>query len=423
MKAKKIIVVFVLVLAIFLLIPGAKSTIKPYFSGEAIIYNNQTIFGTVNTGALEIFKLADNRIYKTNIIPSDDRKYPEFFDLLFSTENGRLYIYTINGKYLYKFDISNDSNVELIKKLKDNSNDYFYGLTKTGDSIVTIGTRGVKLWNKDLEVTNSYDIHSSFAKNIKISQSGSYIFDIVKNTLKIYDGFYRDVVNEVGLNTIEDHVRNLYNDTVEGTLYVVDDSALKKIYFDGNINEFKHISNLGYDVDGLAGRDFVYFSDGVGIVKIRKSDMSASNWLFTTELGGGNGWAMGLRVVGGQYGDRVIVFNGSSILALDQDLNLIDYYAARESEYIKPEPLSLTLNTNRGWVGDEIIVRGAGFGFNEEIEIQFGKDKWSATTNQNGQFIATMQIPEIRKGIRDVRAIGQTSNLTYSTTIEVYENN
>jgi len=421
MKTKIAFIFFTLILAGFLLIPGAKSTIKPYYTGEVINYNNQIIIGTVNTGAMEIFKLQGNTIYKTNVIQSDDGEYPEFFDLLFSDENGKLYVYAVTGKYLYKYDISNESGIELVKKLKDNSGDNFYGLSKTEDFIVTMGSRGVKLWNKDLQVTNSYDVHSTFAKNIKVSRSGSYIFNIVKDDLKIIDGFYRDVVRETGLRISEDHVRNLYNDTIEGTLYVVDDGSLKKINFDGYVQEFKHISNLGYDADGLEGRDYMYFSDGVGVVKMRKSDLKPTDWLFTTQIGSGNGWAMGLRTLSGQYGDVVIVFNGSSILALDQDLEVIDYYEASESEYAAPDPLTLTLNSNYGRAGDTIIVNGSGFGFNEEIEVRFGKDKWITSSNQNGQFIATIKVPDIGNGIKDIKATGQISGLTFSTTFEVFE--
>lgn len=410
-----------LILAAFLLIPSARSTMKLYYSGEVINYNGKIVLGTVNKGVLELFKLQNNIIYKTNVIQSDNAEYPEIFDLLFSKEDAGLYVYVTNGKYLYKYNISNDLDIKLVKKLKDNSNDNFYGLSRSGDFIVTIGTKGVKLWNNDLQVTNSYDVHSTFAKNIKVSGSGNYIFDIVKDDLKIIDGFYRDVVREVGINIRDDHVRNLYNDTIEGTIYVVDDSSLKKIFFDGYVQEFKHISTLGYDADGLDGRDYMYFSDGMGVVKMGKSSMKPLDWIYTTQIGPGNGWAMGIRTVSGSNGDIVIVFNGTSILALDQNLNLIDYYEAGEFEYIAPEPLTLTLSSGGGWRGDRVTVKGSGFGFNEEIEIQFGKDKWMSQANQNGQFSATINVPDIKTGINDIKATGQTSALTYSTTFEVYE--
>ena len=419
---KKIIIFLAIILLFFTVsaAPGAQGEIKPYYTGEAINYNNQIIFGTVNTGALELFCLENDRIYKELSLRSDELEYSEFFDLLFVEENYRLYVYAINGRYLYKYDATNLPELILVKKVMDNSGDYFYGLAKTNERIVSVGTRGVKTWNYSLQVVNSHDVHSTFAKNIKVSGNGNYFFKVLKDNIRIIDGFYRDVVMERGLDIRDDHIRNIYNDDIMGTVYVVDDASLKKIYFNGVTEEFNHISDFGYDADSLPGRDYVYFSDGIGVVKIRKSNMEPLDLLFTTNLGPGNGWAMGLRAVNSINGDRVILFNGDSILALDHNLDMLDYYEARESDHLLPAPLSLNLDKYWGAPGTYITVQGSGFGPNENVEIAFASEKWNIRANQSGDFTKLIAVPAVNSGRRDIKATGLISSLTYSVSFEVF---
>ena len=77
---------------------------KLYYSGEVINYNGKIVLGTVNKGVLELFKLQNNIIYKTNVIQSDNAEYPEIFDLLFSKEDAGFVItsYSIHYTKLYE---------------------------------------------------------------------------------------------------------------------------------------------------------------------------------------------------------------------------------------------------------------------------------------------------------------------------------
>jgi len=188
---KKIIIFSAIILLFFTVsaAPGAKGVIKPYYTGEAINYNNQIIFGTVDTGVLELFSLENDKIYIELSLTSDELEYSEFFDLLFVEENYRLYVYAVNGRYLYKYDATNLPELELIKKIKDNSGDYFYGLAKTGERIISVGTRGVKTWSYSLQVIDSHDVHSTFAKNIKVSGNGNYLFKVLADNIRIIADF------------------------------------------------------------------------------------------------------------------------------------------------------------------------------------------------------------------------------------------
>lgn len=417
---KKLITLFIIIVAILVFIPKAKSNVKPYYSGEAIGYNGRVIIGTVNMGIFELFELEQAGIIKKSLVRSDESEFQNFSDLVFSNEEGRLYAYVTNGRYLYKYDASDTSSLRLVQKVKDNGWDWFQALSKNNLGIITAGTKGLKQWNKNTDITNSFPVFSTIADNIKVSKNSNFIYKIAENKFQIIDGLYRDVLTEVGLNCKDDHNRNIFIDEVSEEGYFVDDASLKRVFFDGTTYEFRHTSDYGYDVDGITGRGHVYFSDGIGVVKIRKSDMAPIDWAYTTGLGAGNGWAMGLRVVEDSYGEVVIVFNASSILALDADLNLIAYHQSSPSDSIVVEPLGLRTDRYLNARDSYADIYGTGFGINEEVEIRLEKNIWKVRTENNGSFTAHIMVPyDIRPGTHDIKATGLVSGLTYSVSFEV----
>jgi hypothetical protein len=185
--------------------PAVQSRTKPYFSGEAINYQNQIYFATTNTGVLELFKVANNRILKINSLNSVDLGRPDFFDLAFNQEGSRLYIYLVNGQYLYKYDISDPGNFVLTNKIKDNSGDQFYGLGKATDEIATIGTKGIKIWNHELLVVNSYKNIIKYSEGFKFSKEANYLINTNEGRLTVIDATFRDNILDVYLDMANDH--------------------------------------------------------------------------------------------------------------------------------------------------------------------------------------------------------------------------
>ena len=410
-------------LVVFFQIPGAKSTIKPYYSGEAVSFRSKVIIGTVNTGALELFVLENNIISKVNLIQSSEAKYARFYDLEFNEEFGRLYLYLTNGRYLYKYDASDPYNLSLINKLKDNSWDFFVNITGFRDNIVTVGTNGLKVWNPENQVINSFKVKYTTPDNIRLTNDGNFIYKIYENKFRIIDSSYREIIQETNLQINDEHIRNSYFDDISGAFFVVDDEYLNKVYMDGRTERFKHISNLGYDVHGLNNSEYIYFSDGLGIVKSRKSDLNPSDWRYTQEDGGGNGWAMGLRVVSTRDGDNIILFNGSSIIVYDYNLEPIASYGASEQEYFEAEPPSIQADRYQAFSGQEIYVYGRNFANDEFIEIEFNEEKWQSRTNNEGVFSARITVPEVHyySTNYDIKATGMTSSLSYSVSFTILE--
>lgn len=415
--------VFIFILAVFIFVPNVKGTIKPYFSGEAASFQGDLYFGTVNNGSLELFKLEDSRIKRFKILSSDDQQYSRFFDLLLNVEGSRLYAYLVNGRYLYKYDISEQSNIHLIKKVKDNSGDYFHGLDRSSNRLLSIGTKGIKLWNYELQNITSYNVHSTFSENITISGNENYVLKVLKSQFRIIDTQYRSLAREIGLSTNEDHARHIYFDESSGASFVVDDQSLKKIYLDGRVTQFKHISKLGYDADALAGSPYVYFSDGVGIVKMDKNTLKPLAWRYTTNDGPANGWAMGLRVSADRTGEKIVLFNGSSIAVYGPDMQLIDYFEAAEGALPGYQPPEIRLDRYNGFSNGLLYVIGENFGPNERIKIEFMSEIWETQTNADGVFSARIRIPQTPYPNRryDVKASGTESGSTYSVSFEVIE--
>jgi hypothetical protein len=423
MKKRSIIYLTgLLLLAIFIVIPGAKSETKPFYSGEAISFNNKIFIGSTNGGKFELFKFENNKLSKKGEIVSDDLIKKEFHDCLFKIIDNNLYIFLVNGSYLYKYQIFDQDGFKLIGKMKDNSWDYMYGLADAyEDNIMTAGTKGVKVWSKDLEVINSYDLITKNVKSLKFSNNGNYLFAIENGNLEIIDATYHNIVMEGALEVKEDHSRLLFNDDTEGAVYVVDDKSLKKVFFNGEYEEFVHISNLGYDVDGMYDSDHLYFSDGYGIVKIRKNNLQPITWAYTTDLGVDNGWAMTMRVVRMDDKEYVVVFNNSGILVLDDSLKLKDYYKSVEIAINQPQrELYLSVDKNRAAPGSSVSLLGGGFGIYENIKITFKDDKYYTISDQNGSFKKVIKVPSMNSGtLSDIKAVGEVSGLTYSMSFKV----
>jgi len=183
--------------------------------------------------------------------------------------------------------------------------------------------------------------------------------------------------------------------------------------------EFKHISDKGYDVDGLINSQYLYFSDGIGIVKVQKSDLKPVDWVYTTSIGAKNGWSMGLRVVEDSGGEKVIVFNDTSILIFDEKLELISYHESIEEEDRAIEPLYLKLDKNSGAPNSQISLQGGGFSPNEELIISFIKEKITQQADNQGRFIKIINVPSVLPIRTDIKVVGKYSGLNYSIAFDI----
>jgi len=422
MKTKIIILSFFA--ALFLVNGIAEAKVKPYYSGDAINYNESTIVGTVNMGYFELFKTENGNLNKVSVIRSEGDKFSDnkdIFDCVFRNENGVLYVYLVDGRHLLKYDISDLYFPRLVFKQSDNSWDWYYGVKVAGGRIYTISNKGIKVWNENLIVTDVYDLKIENAHNLKISEKGNYFFFVDKDKVKVYDTGARSYKSEIQLTVNDINSRKIFNDENEGKIYVADDFGLVKMDFDGGRKSvFKHNSKMGYDADGLPDGKYVYFTDGMGVVKINKSDLKPSAWRYSYELAKGETWAMGLKVVGGgQKGTEVVIFANNGIAVLDGNLKKIAFSESNIDNIGPFEPLALSVDKNRAPRGANFLLTGRGFMQSEPVDVMIGGAKYILRVDANGRFSQILTVPDKISGAQfplpsDVKVEGQYSGLKYA---------
>jgi hypothetical protein len=393
---------------------GTSGRTKAYYSGDAINFNGQIIVGSTNMKGMELFRLEDDKLVRKIKTHSFRARYGGFDDyngLVFNIEAGRLFAYAIDGTYLYKYDISDLKNPILVGQVKDNSWDWFGGITKINDRIVTIGTKGIKMWRYDLIVLDSYKLK---IKNFsaQFTANGQYIIYSDNEDLKVFDTSTRTFLNDIAITSNLDHARYFFNDQY---LYFADDSKVKKTGLNGDVfKSFKHISDEGYDVAGLQNSPYIYFTDGVGVVKLTKEELSPVKWAYTTDLGEPNGWAMNLKVVENGGKETVIIFNNSSILALNDRLKYLSHYTATEEDDSKVGQLFLNLDKNHAAANSTVSLRGGGFAPNENLEVMFGKERYLYSADTEGQFTKILTVPDLKRTAVDIKVTGAISKQSYS---------
>ena len=423
---KKILIITVLLSLVFsavLIGHGTKGKTKPYFSGEAVSFNDKVYIGTVNSGSFELFALENGKIYRKIAIQSTDRESNAFVDMLFWKEGGKLYAFLTNGRYLYKYDISNPIVPKEVAKLKDNSWDWFSRLGVSNGKLITVGSKGVKVWNKDLIVVDSYNmIKDSNLGSASFSSNGDLALNVQSNTLKIYSTASRDKVAEYSIASADKRQsREVIGDSETNLVYVVDDKSLKAIGLDGKVKkELAHTSDVGYDVAESVNPDYLYFTDGMGVVKVDKDSFKANKWAFSyvgTPVGS---WAMGLKTVADGNGEKVVVFNGSNIWVLDQNLKTVASYESVEKETRPIEDLSLNIDKNRAAAGTQVSVVGKGFGLGEELVIEFAGMKQEAIkADANGRFTTIVTVPSVLPTGADIKVTGKDTKKTYSIGFKI----
>jgi hypothetical protein len=238
--------------------------------------------------------------------------------------------------------------------------------------------------------------------------------------LEIYDMEARSVVKTIPLNfKFAKGNRRAFQDA-DGYVYVVDDYYAKKFDVSGKLlGSFKHIDYQGFDISGTDNNEFVYFSNGVGVVKLDKN-MNEQDYAWTGNMGGHSGWAMGLKAVYAN-GDKIVVFNNSNILVLDSNLNKIaSVSATEEADASALENLFLKLDNNSLPAGSSAVLSGGGFIPNEELSVTFGTQIDKIKADSRGRFSTTVKIPSgNKKGGQDIRVDGTSSKLHYSILLKV----
>lgn len=433
-KVVSLLLLVGVVTAIILPFPSAQTRLKSYFGGDALMYAGKTVIATTNTGELELFTVSsDGTIDRFVAMRSYDARFAkpvDFKDVVLNVEEGKLYAYAVDGKSIIKYDISDLHSMRQVASAQDNSWDYFGGVDKIHNYIATIGSNGIKLWTANMQVFDQYKIVTpgNYVFNSSDAGSSRYVFTVGEEKIRMFDRESRSTFREIPLNFTWAggfYNRAIYNDTADNMVYVVDDEAVHKINFNGEIvDSFDHTGSQGYDVVPSIDGKHIYFSDGIGIVKLRKSDMTVVDFKYTQTLSGDHSWAMGLKVVQDGSSEKLVLFNSSGIVMLDSNLEPIRNQAKKvitittnAIETFPPvsEPVYLKIDRNRAATGSTVLVSGGGFGQFEPVMIEFGETSVIELADEKGMFNTSLIVPAVKspRGV-DIKARGQVTNITYS---------
>lgn len=426
-----------------------KTKVKSYYSGDAISYRDKLVVASTDSEALEVFTLESDGLKKQfSLRPFDKRfnKDESFYSVKLNIENGQLYAYTISGYTLYKYNISDLKTYNLVKENKNTYWEWYNKVDKFGDNIVTISAKGVKIFNNDLEVIDSFNVVNDVPNNISSAGSSNFIFNLkeTENKIEIFDRSQRKVVKTLLINFYgKPDIRSLYYNNTDKMLYFADNRSVKKVdTVSGALkNTFEHLGYPGYDVRS-SGNEYVYFANGLGVVKLNRADMSVVTSRRTGSLTVKEGWAMGLKVAITSSGEKLVVFNNSSIIVMDGNLKVLGYaQAGLDDKVYAKENLFLRLSDAVVNSGTQVEVSGGGYLPNENLIINFYNQKYYVKANNEGRFSKTLNIPSLvnsnsrnrtysestRDDMKvkdisektDIKVDGEKSNYTYSISIEI----
>jgi len=402
----------------------AKSRLQSYYSGDAISYQDELYITTANTGSLEVFKLTGKKLgLLASVRPYDARlnKYNDFYDAKLVEEDGNLFVYAVSNYTIYKYEVSGNS-LNLIKQSSNTYWEWYNRIDKFGDNIVTVSAKGVKIYNSNLDVINAYDFKNADAPYNVSGDNPNFLLSVneAANAVQVYDRETRSVLTTIPLNfEFKKGNRRAYQDG-DGNVYVVDDAYARKYDLSGKLlADYKHLDYQGFDIAASENHDSVFFTNGVGVVKLDKN-MKLIKFAWTTNLGGHSSWAMGMKVVYNQ-GDKVVVFNNTNIIVLDDKLNKIDsIMATKEADVYPEENLFLNLDNHIGSVGANIVATGGGYLPNEALTVYVGDaTSTTAVSDSRGRFTSNVKVPELKKGGNDIKVVGTKSKLSYSTSFKV----
>lgn len=427
---KKLILLLTLIGLIFVAwsVKDARTKNQVYYSGDAVYYQGELVIASTNTGRLELFNVSNNKVERTlSFSLSYNPSEVELFnDVKLEIQGNKLMAYAVAGYTLYRYDVSDLQTATLEKRVRNNYWEWYHQVDRFGGQTVTISDRGVRVWNEDLQIIDGFDFSSEIPYSLRSSGDRRFLFSLSKSFLNIYDRESRSIVTQIPLN-YKDFAKNgrkSYYDRINGHLFVTDDYYVKKFDLSGRLlASFRHYGDSSYDTESSFDNNFVYVSNGMSVYKLNKSDLSLVRE-YQAFNATPQGWAMGLKFVNTNEGDRLILFNTSGIAVLDANFNLIassGKISYDDGALYPLENLYLVLNSYSAQAGATINVQGGGFLPNEELVMSFRRTRVEIKADRFGRFNSDLLIPQSNPGRYDVKVDGIISSLSYSTALEVVE--
>lgn len=409
-------------------VQDAKTKDQVYYSGDAVFYQNQLLIASTNTGRLELFKVDDDKIERllSTGLGVNPSKTEVFNDVKLEVRGNSLIAYTVAGYTLYRYDLSDLQTARLEQKIRNNYWEWYHRVDRFAGETVTISDRGLRIWNQDLQVINGFDFSSELPYSLRSSGDKRFLFSLNDSALNIYDRESRSITKTIPLDyqDFTKNARRLYYDRINSHLFVTDDYYVKKFDLNGKLlASFRHYGDSSYDTESSFDNNFIYVSNGLNVYKLNKSNLSLVKD-YQAFNATPQGWAMGIKFVNTNFGERLVLFNNSGLAVLDANFNLVassGKISQDDGVFYPLENLYLVLNSYTATVDATVNIQGGGFMPNEELKISFKHIHFSSQADRFGRFNANLFVPEVNPGRYDVKIDGLVSELTYSTALEIVE--
>lgn len=412
---KKIISMTVLAIAVLLcfyfFIPEGQSKKNVYYqSGEFLIQGDRQILMVPNGREIEFLEIAKNdKLIKLREINALGDPY----NALIRENQTGTYAIVLEGDFVVQYDISDLSQIKVVKKMGPywKHYDYYYDIAPfRGNRFLTAGEKGITIWNADTltVMEKAYEKKTraveSYNESIyAISDEGAIIFNAERE--KIIDPYIR----------IGEHRHQIFvND--EGIGYFPGDDALKLRTYTSYKN-MPHPSPAGNAAAGFNG--IVYFANGWDVYKLDKDLNLIKNITASRKSGE---WSSGLKTVDLDQGKRVIVFNGSDILLLNEDLKILDEYSYTPSNAEILSSKTMKISPRHGGPKQPVMVAGSGFWPGETVNLYVGVRKYELRANDAGDVFKMAEVPEDAKiGKTNILMSGTQSGFSHSAVFEIQE--
>ena len=413
---------------VFFIPESSAEIIKEYRRGEMFDINNKHYLVASNGAFVEILEISSENKFKKI---SEIRGLEEVNDLYLNKEERGVYLIVLTGRFLIEYNISDPlaPKIEVERDLYEWRGrgkykiGYMKSLAGNGQYVFTAGSRGVRAFDKNsLAVADNkiYTLEPSYG----IAAKGNLLAVIIKDKGFYDKGLIFNIESgalrgEYSLANFSDITRQPTIDSA-GNVYFPSDNSLIKINSAGQtvnsyFNPVKEGLTFSYGVREFNGN--LFYVNGFGLTELN-NNLKKNKFFFSapSNIYGPNSWATGIAV---DQSGRMAIFNKSSILLLDNKLNLLDKYIY-QSMLRQPEEtdLKIVLEKYQANAGENLNIKVFGFWPNEKVAIRLGDTEQIVAVNNYGAGETTISVSG-KSGAMFVSADGQDSKLNYQISFIV----
>jgi len=433
MKLKKTLILFLVAVSSLSIISfvgnvGEATIEKQYRQGEITKIGSRDYVVASNKQFIEILEITpDDKLEQVAEVHGMDNVN----DFCTDQKDGKTYLYVVTGRYLQKYDISEPKSPKVIRQRdayawRQNRHKIGYMRAVACDDqfVYTTGSRGMRSFFKDTLIPNYKFLTTNEA--FEMDAAGNKLAIITDQGGEIYNTLTTEQEAVYELKNIYNIQRQPASDN-EGNVFFPADNSLVRVDAE-TMTTTTYVNPVDEDVVhsyavSVAPSGNVYYVNGYGITKLTNDleklgfFFSASNYEY-----GPNSWAISVATTKANGGERAVIFNKSSLILVDEELNFLDHYIydpLPEYDQGVETELNAKISQYAGAPGSKLAVWAYGFWPNEEIEISLGDNKAVVKADNLGFGMAEITAPNTKPGVKAVKVKGLDSNLQYQITYTI----